>query len=219
VSRIPAPPTAEKRLGHYAGFATRVVALAIDAGILWGVFTLAVAGLQLFIELITGAKVQATHNRPVWDVALVVWSFLYFAVQWSMSARTAGMAFMGLRVVRRDGDRFGVKTACLRTLGLALCAIIPIPAVIVFFCSRERRCLDDMIAGTAVVYSWDARAARLRWLAHRDQLAPAQPTPAQPTRAQPTPAQPTPAQPTPAQPTPAQPTPAQPAPAQPTPRT
>ena len=177
MSRVPAPTAAEKRLGQYAGFATRVVALAIDVGVLWGVFTLAVAGLQLFVELITGTKVQATHNRPVWDVALTIWSFVYFAVQWSLSARTAGMAFMGLRVVRRDGSRFGVKTACLRTLGLALCAIIPIPAVIVVLCSRERRCLDDMIAGTAVVYSWDARAARLRWLAHRDQLTPAEAPP------------------------------------------
>jgi hypothetical protein len=30
---------------------------------------------------------------------------------------------------------------------------------------RERRALHDLIAGTAVVYSWDARAARLRFLA------------------------------------------------------
>ena len=29
---------------------------------------------------------------------------------------------------------------------------------------RDRRALHDMIAGTAVVYSWEARAARLRFL-------------------------------------------------------
>jgi len=33
---------------------------------------------------------------------------------------------------------------------------------------RERRALHDLIARTAVVYSWDARAARLRWLARAD---------------------------------------------------
>ena len=33
---------------------------------------------------------------------------------------------------------------------------------------RERRALDDLIAGTAVVYSWDARAARLRWMARTE---------------------------------------------------
>jgi type VI protein secretion system component VasF len=30
---------------------------------------------------------------------------------------------------------------------------------------RERRALHDLIAGSAVVYAWDARAARLRFLA------------------------------------------------------
>jgi uncharacterized RDD family membrane protein YckC len=29
---------------------------------------------------------------------------------------------------------------------------------------NRRRALHDVIAGTAVIYSWDARAARLRFL-------------------------------------------------------
>jgi hypothetical protein len=36
---------------------------------------------------------------------------------------------------------------------------------------REHRALHDLIAGTAVVYSWDARAARLRFLAREAELA------------------------------------------------
>ena len=36
---------------------------------------------------------------------------------------------------------------------------------------RERRALHDLIAGTAVVYSWDARAARLRFLAREAEMA------------------------------------------------
>ncbi len=32
----------------------------------------------------------------------------------------------------------------------------------------ERRALHDVIAGTAVVYPWDARAQRLRFLARGD---------------------------------------------------
>jgi len=30
---------------------------------------------------------------------------------------------------------------------------------------REHRALHDLIAGSAVIYAWDARAARLRFLA------------------------------------------------------
>jgi len=36
---------------------------------------------------------------------------------------------------------------------------------------RERRALHDLIAGTAVVYAWDARAARLRFLARQAEVA------------------------------------------------
>ena len=46
---------------------------------------------------------------------------------------------------------------------------------------RERRGLDDYFAGTVVVYDWDARAARLRWLARTDlpkPTSPPRPTPA-----------------------------------------
>ena len=32
---------------------------------------------------------------------------------------------------------------------------------------REHRALNDLIAGTTVVYAWDARAARLRYLARQ----------------------------------------------------
>jgi uncharacterized RDD family membrane protein YckC len=37
---------------------------------------------------------------------------------------------------------------------------------------REHRALHDLIAGTAVVDAWDARAARLRFLARQPELAP-----------------------------------------------
>ena len=34
---------------------------------------------------------------------------------------------------------------------------------------RQNRALHDFIAGTVVVYSWDARAARIRFLARTDE--------------------------------------------------
>lgn len=49
-----------------------------------------------------------------------------------------------------------------RTFGMALLGILV---------QREHRALHDLIAGTAVVYAWDARAARLRWLARQAETA------------------------------------------------
>jgi uncharacterized RDD family membrane protein YckC len=37
---------------------------------------------------------------------------------------------------------------------------------------RDRRALHDVIAGTAVVYAWDAREARLRSLARERSVRP-----------------------------------------------
>ena len=48
---------------------------------------------------------------------------------------------------------------------------------------REHRALYDVIAGTAVVYAWDARAARFRYLARQAEPAgdrAAAPAPARP---------------------------------------
>jgi hypothetical protein len=44
------------------------------------------------------------------------------------------------------------------TLGLGFLGILV---------QREHRALYDLIAGTAVVYAWDARSARLRYLARQ----------------------------------------------------
>jgi len=55
----------------------------------------------------------------------------------------------------------------IRTLGLGLCLLLlGIPFLGIIF-QRERRALDDFLAGTAVVYDWEARAARLRWMARQ----------------------------------------------------
>ena len=34
--------------------------------------------------------------------------------------------------------------------------------------AEKQQSIDDFVAKTAVVYDWDARAARLRWLARKD---------------------------------------------------
>ena len=36
---------------------------------------------------------------------------------------------------------------------------------------REHRAMHDLIAGSVVIYAWDARAARLRFLARQSELA------------------------------------------------
>ena len=87
--------------------------------------------------------------------------FIYFAYSWAASGRTAGMALFGVRV---DGTGVSGRRAVVRTLALPLSFLFLRLGFTGILLGDRRRALHDVIAGTAVIYSWDARAARLRYL-------------------------------------------------------
>ncbi len=166
---MPAPEMTVGRQGHYAGAASRIVAFAADVGASWGLYTLGVALLNAAIKLITGRSYTLTNHQGVAFVALTLWEFFYYTYQWAVSGKTLGMAVFGLQVVTKEGGPIKPGQAALRTIGLAVTLFLTVGIGflgIVF--QRERRGLDDFIAGTAVVYDWDARAARLRWIARKE---------------------------------------------------
>ena len=74
------------------------------------------------------------------------------------------MALFGVRVVRDDGTGVSGRRAVVRTLALPLSFLVPGTGSAGILLGNRRRALHDVIAGTAVIYSWDARAARLRFL-------------------------------------------------------
>ncbi len=157
----------EGRQGHYAGAVTRLLAFAADAGASWGLFTLGAAAIGFSIELVTGHTYHLANYQWISIAALVVWEFVYFAYQWSLAGRTIGMALLGIQVVKADGTPIGVRQAVVRTLALPLSFLLLGLGFVGILVSRNRHALHDRLAGTAVVYSWDARAARLRWLARQ----------------------------------------------------
>jgi uncharacterized RDD family membrane protein YckC len=157
----------ENLQGKYAGFASRSAAFAVDVGVSVGVFMLALAAISFAARVLTGQDI--TWNKgDIWViVAYAVWSFVYFANSWAASGRTAGMALFGVRVVRDDGTHVGGRRAVVRTLALPLSFLFLGLGFTGILLGDRRRALHDVIAGTAVIYSWDARAARLRFL-YRD---------------------------------------------------
>jgi uncharacterized RDD family membrane protein YckC len=165
-----APPEAMTvgRQGTYAGAVSRLVAFSMDVGASWGIFTAAVALLSLAIELFFGTKVSLTNHQIVSIGAVVVWEFLYFAYSWSVSGRTLGMAIFGIQVVTTQGDRISTRQAVVRTLTLPLSFLFLGIGLLGILFQRDRRAWHDFFAGTVVVYAWDARAARLRWLSHAE---------------------------------------------------
>jgi uncharacterized RDD family membrane protein YckC len=165
----PARPNApaEGRQGNYAGAVTRLVAFAADVGASWGIFTLGAAAVTFSVELVTGTHFAISDYQIGSILVLAVWEFLYFSYQWSLGGRTIGMALVGIKVVKTDGSPVGARQAVIRTLTLPLSFLIFGLGFLGILTNRNRHALHDRLAHTGVVYSWDARAAHLRWLARR----------------------------------------------------
>ena len=165
---LPATRPDAWRLGDYAGAVTRLGAFAADVGASWGLLTLGVAGLTFAVDLVTRTQVNLAGRQILAAAAVIVWEFVYFAYQWSLGGRTVGMALLGIRVVSTDGGPITPRQAVIRTLVLPVSFLLFGLGLIGILLGKDRRALHDRLAGTVVVYSWDARAARLRWLAKRE---------------------------------------------------
>ena len=157
--------------GHYAGSVSRFLAYAIDLAVSTGPVHARPRG-----HLLRGADRDRPRRSPgtgrTSSVAIiyVAWEFFYFGYSWAMSGRTFGMAVLGVRVVRADGQLIDPWHGVLRALVFPLSFLLFGLGFLGILVQREHRALHDLIAGTAVVYAWDARAARLRFLAREAEL-------------------------------------------------
>lgn len=174
--------------GHYAGSVSRLVGYAIDLGVISALFGLVLAAVSFTAGLIVGHTVSWNSNGVGVAIAYGCWWFAYFAYSWAVSGKTFGMAVLGIQVVSGEGGTAGPRRAIVRTLFFPLSFLLLGLGFAGILIGRERRALHDVIAGTAVVYTWDARAQRLRFLARDDRArVPAQPGPPRPERTVPQP--------------------------------
>ena len=160
------PPAARLGFqGHFAGLASRFTAYVVDIGVATGVFTLAVAGTAFVAGILISHPVSWNRTNIVVVVLYFAWLFLYFAYSWGASGKTLGMACLGVKVVSAEGADTTARQAVIRTLAFPLSFLCFGLGFLGIVLQRDRRALHDLIAGTAVVYAWDARSARLRFLA------------------------------------------------------
>jgi uncharacterized RDD family membrane protein YckC len=171
------PPAAarESLQGHYAGIASRFAAFVVDAVVLTAIYLLILAAVNFVVSIVTGKPADLSRS-DIWVViGYGVWAFIYFAFYWGLNGRTAGGALFGLQVLREDGHDVSGRRAIGRTLAFPLSFLIVCLGFLGILLGDRRRALHDVIAGTVVVYSWDARAARLRFLSRPRYSAPAVP--------------------------------------------
>jgi len=132
-----------------AGFATRGLALVLDAALV-NLGFLAGAALLALVASLAG-------NPPVWVEALLAGAgftlavTVYFVFFWAVSGSTPGMALVRLRVLTTDGRPLGPGRAFLRLVGLLLSVAILFLGFVPALVSDRRRALQDYLAGTVVV--------------------------------------------------------------------
>ena len=166
---VPAPEMTIGRQGHYAGAASRLVAFGADVGASWGAYTLGVALINAAVKLVTGHSFTLTNHQTL---ALIISDRLgVLVLHLPMGGERQDARHGHLRIAGSHGGgpayqrppggaaHHRARITLFLTLGIGFLGII---------FQRERRGLDDFIAGTAVVYDWDARAARLRWIARKE---------------------------------------------------
>ena len=162
----PAPLSVPQHLrGHYAGFASRFIAFVFDCVLSIAVFEIALAAISFAASVLTGTSIHWSRGNLWVIIAFFAWEFFYYAYFWTASGKTPGMTLLGLQVVGHDGSNVGTQRGLVRTLAFPLSFLLLGLGFAGILLGRDRRALHDSIAGTAVVYAWDARAARLRFLA------------------------------------------------------
>jgi uncharacterized RDD family membrane protein YckC len=172
----PLPPAAQENLqGRYAGFASRFLAFAVDVAVLTAGFLLILAAVNFVASIVTGKSINLSRQDTWVVVGYVVWAFIYFAYWWGLNGKTPGGGLFGVQVLTEDGRDVSGRRAIGRTFAFPLSFLILCLGFLGILLGDRRRALHDVIAGTVVVYSWDARAARLRFLSRPQYSAPPAP--------------------------------------------
>ena len=141
----------------YAGIVSRTVALAIDAGTLTVGFAVASGVLGLILSLFTAVEVSSPGAvlgaAATWSVVVAT----YFVGFWTLAGETPGMRLMALRVVGGTGEPPRLGRSLVRLIGMILAAIPFFAGYALILIDDRRRGLQDMLAGTVVVYAPKSR--------------------------------------------------------------
>lgn len=150
------------KTGRYAGPLTRLLAVVLDGVVVSFGFTLLVAGLVFVIRLFAPEFEMPDGSGWAYGVSLVVWSFLYLWVSYTVFGKTIGKMVFGIRVVSSDGHAMlRARQTLARVLTYPLSFVLLGLGLLGVVFDPERRAWHDRFARTAVVYDWGSRTATM----------------------------------------------------------
>ena len=141
-----------------AGAFTRVLAFAIDVGVL----NLAFIAISALIAFVASVVFPSDATGPALAVGAAAWLIagaVFMVAFWALTGQTPGMSIVGLRVVALDEPRMNMRIAMRRLVGFIL-ATIPLGlGFLGILFSERRRGLDDTMGHTEVHYALAERQA------------------------------------------------------------
>lgn len=158
--------------GQYAGFVTRLFAFAIDNIIislmifLGGWIIRTTAEMVKFETLLNSPYALMDILRsitafltspPVLAGATGLFFFTYHLFFLILVGATPGKAIFGVRVIELRGRPLGFSRAAVRILGYVPSTVVLFIGFLWIIIDNRRQAWHDKLAGTCVIYSWDAR--------------------------------------------------------------
>ena len=151
--RVLRRPQRERR-PIYAGSFSRLLALAIDAGVVYGSLLLVTAAIAALINVFSSGDQQA--GTAVIALGFTAWSLIaiaYLVIFWSGAGRTPGMSFVAIRMLSEDGRPVRPGPAFRRVIWLGISALPLLLGYWGVLFERERRGWPDRRAHTVVCYA------------------------------------------------------------------
>mmetsp|Transcript_15461 Transcript_15461/g.29521 ORF Transcript_15461/g.29521 Transcript_15461/m.29521 type:complete len:356 (+) Transcript_15461:148-1215(+) len=158
--------------GCLNGVVSKGLSVLVDSFLVTFSFALLLIVVEMGWKVLTDGD-----NRPQIDrdsryalVSYCMYWFVYFWF-WSVAAhRTIGMAILGLKVVDvRTGQNITATQGFIRTALLPLSGVVAMILVVVGLWRHDGRMLHDVVAGTGLVYKWNAAMAKFRAHAEQEQ--------------------------------------------------
>ena len=161
----------ECQIGYYGDFVSRLAAFFIDIATISITYTILVWLINVTVTTMqfrtvldfslhdvpniigTIDSLFSPQNLAVW---LVGYSILYHILFNNLTGQTIGKAILGLRVVTMDGSRLSFWRTVMRMAAFFLSVFIFGLGILWILVDDKRQALHDKLAGTYVIYTWDA---------------------------------------------------------------
>ena len=161
---------AQSLQGHYAGFVSRLVAVAIDLAIIAAITVVVTwASISILdyvsIDLRDCPPLDSGVGKGAIVCFVIRWAGIIIGAMfpvayglffWTATGQTPGKAVMGVRIVRLDGRPMTLWTSIVRLVGYSISLTTMGLGFLLVLSDNRRQALHDKFAHTCVIYSWEA---------------------------------------------------------------